>query len=228
MKKWMGIVMGCLLVGACYLQFNWRASVLPGKGPHLQQYLPQQIKGWEGRESKLGSTEAAEGKIEGILVFDDVYFREFTSGKGVLSLYAAYWSPGKVPVQVVSSHTPDRCWTRAGWSCLELRHAVELSGLKPGEWRIFDAPSHGSLNVIFWQLVGDELYDFGDRFTQIPHPLKWWRDVARQIVSSPQEQYFIRLTSSVPFDEIWEDEGLQEVVAALAELGLAAERPGNG
>jgi hypothetical protein len=209
-----------LILGALLLQIFWANRTLPGKGRHLHNVLPQQISGWTGSAAPLGPTEAVEGKVEKILKFDDVYFREFTAGRGTLSLYVAYWKPGGIPVQLVASHTPDRCWTSAGWTCQEMRHAVTLLGLKPGAWREFASPSGTKLNVLFWHLIGHELYDFGDRFTQVPHPMKWWRDVARQIVKTPQEQYFIRLTSDRPFEEIQDDPGFQEILAALAKLGL--------
>lgn len=40
-------------------------------------------------------------------------------------------------------------------------------------------------------------------------------------IKGSAEQYFIRLTSDRPFGEIEADPGFQEVLAALARLGLA-------
>ncbi len=214
---------GVLVLVALLSQLLWRSDALPGKGRHLLFALPQDIVGWSGREVPLGQTEAAEGQVEGVLRYDDVYNREFKSVRGTVSLYVAYWEPGKMPVQLVASHTPDRCWTSAGWNCREMRHGAKLPGLRPGAGRDFEGPHLVRLNVIFWHLVGNDLYDYGERFTQVPHPLKWWRDAAKQIVVRPQEQYFIRLTSDRPFEEIWQDPGFQEVLSALAKLGLAAD-----
>jgi hypothetical protein len=222
MKRFIIAACALLLMGAMLVQWLWSNRTLPGKGMHLQGALPQEIGGWTGHAALLGTTEAAEGAVEKILNFDDVYFREFRSGKGVLSLYIAYWNPGKIPTQLVASHTPDRCWSSAGWECREMRHNVSLPGLKPGAWRDFAAPGSGRLDVIFWHVIGDGLYDYGERFTRVPHPMKWWRDVVKQIVTPPKEQYFIRLTSDRPFEEIQDDAGFQEVLAALAKLGLAA------
>lgn len=44
-------------------------------------------------------------------------------------------------------------------------------------------------------------------------------------IKGSAEQYFIRLTSDRPLAEIESDPGFQEVLGALAGLGLAAEPP---
>ena len=225
MKRNVIILSGCgaLVLAAALSQVFWSNPGSPGKGRHLHAALPHDIAGWSGLDVPLGQTEAAEGQVEGVLRYDDVYNREFSSLRGKVSLYVAYWEPGKMPVQLVASHTPDRCWTSAGWNCRAMQHGATLPGLRPGAGRDFEGPHMLRLNVIFWHLVGDDLYDYGERFTQVPHPLKWWRDAAKQMVTRPKEQYFIRLTSDRPFEEIWEDPGFQEVLAALAKLGLKAE-----
>lgn len=212
---------GFLVLAALLSQVLWSNRPLPSKGRHLRVALPDEITGWKGRDMPLGQTESAEGQVEGVLRYDDVYNREFTSGRGTVSLYVAYWEPGKMPVQLVASHTPDRCWTSAGWTCRQMLHDVRLPGLRPGAGRAFEGPHQVSLNVVFWHLVGNELYDYGERFTQVPHPWKWWRDAAKQIFIRPKEQYFIRLSSDRPFEEIRHDPGFQEVLTALAKLGLA-------
>jgi len=212
-----------LLVLAGTLQaVRYKPSAGAGKGKHLEQVLALDLSGWNGRNTPLGPTEASEGEVEKILNFDDVFLREYASAKGTLSLYVAYWGPGKIQTQVAASHTPDRCWSSAGWVCEAQRHAVVLPGLKPGEWRIFSADRTPDLKVIYWLLVGENVYDFGDRFNRVPSPWRWWRDVAKQIFSAPTEQYFIRLTSDRPFEELNEDPGFQELLASLARLGLAA------
>ncbi len=218
------MMIGCvlLLIGALGVQVNSGNRAMIGKGRHLHGILPQQLTGWTGREVPLGPTEATEEAVENILKFDDVYSREFFSAEKNLSLYVAYWDPGKMPVQVVASHTPDRCWTSAGWNCMEMRHRFILEELKPGEWREFSTPNISSRHVIFWHVIGDELYDYGDRFTRVPHPVKWWRDVIKQMFRDPREQYFIRLSSNRPFEELQGDPGFQQVLCALGKLGLTA------
>jgi len=221
-SKLLFLVGALMLILAVLLQVvRYKPQAREGRGLPLEQLLPAEIARWTSRVVPLGATEVSEGKVEEILKFDDVFSREYRSEGRSLGLYVAYWKPGKMPTQVVASHTPDRCWSSAGWHCDEQKHAVSLPGLRPGEWRIFSMADGPKLKVIFWVLVGDELYDFGDRFTRIPSPWRWWRDVAKQIFRAPPEQYFIRLTSNVPFEQLKDDPGYQGLLAALAKLGLA-------
>lgn len=213
-----------VLAGALAVQLAPRPEFETGKGPHLRMALPQQISGWMGAEVPLGATEAASGAVEKALRFDDVYFREFRAGTRTLSLYVAYWGPGKMPTQLVASHTPDRCWVENGWSCEQVRHGVPISGqastLRPGEWRVFSAPNGQKLTVVFWHRVGAELYDYGDRTNKIPSVWRWWRDAVAQSFRQPREQYFVRLASDQPFETLRNDPGWNELVAALGALKL--------
>ena len=43
-------------------------------------------------------------------------------------------------------------------------------------------------------------------------------------LSGSQEQYFIRVTSTVPFERLAGEAGWHELLAALGALGLAAPR----
>jgi hypothetical protein len=92
--------------------------------------------------------------------------------------------------------------------------------LKPAQWRRFTAPNGTTQYVLYWQLVGGEIYDFGKRLNQVPSPWKWWRDAAKQIFRDPPEQYFIRLSSDRPFEELAGDLGFREVVEAVGAVGI--------
>ena len=226
------VVSGVLvLMLAAGVQLRQGHNNLPGKGRHLTQVLPMNPTGWTGRDVPLGPTEAVQDAVEKTLLYDDVYFREFGSPRGAVSLYVVYWGPGKMPTQLVASHTPDRCWTSAGWICESMRHQARLNGmdvaLRAGEWRLFSALNTQQLNVQFWHLVGSETYDYGERFNQVPSVWRWGRDAAKQVFRAPPEQYFIRLTSDRPFEELKGDLGWDELLQALANLGLADVKDGS-
>src|SRR5690606_22637504 len=104
MKRALLILGFGLLVTAAVVQLLWSNRTLPGRGKHLDTILPAQITGWSGTAADLGPPEAAEGKVENILRFDDLYFREFRGSLGTISLYVAYWAPGSMPTQLVASH----------------------------------------------------------------------------------------------------------------------------
>lgn len=192
----------------------------------LKGRLPEQITGWTGRDEPLGPNEFVQGQVESILNYDDYSYRVYQRGATRLGVYVAYWKKDRMPVSRVASHTPDRCWTDNGWTCEAMRFDEQWQtpngALLPGQWRIFRAPNGGLEHVIFWHLVGQEVFDFGDRFTHFTHPGKWLRDTITYMTLGSAEQYFIRLTSDRPFEEIRDDPGFQEVLAALAKLGLAA------
>lgn len=183
MKKLAIILGGLVLVLAAGIQLRHNGSASPGKGKHLTSALPASLDGWSGREVPLGPTELVQGSVEKTLRFDDVYFREFNSSRASISLYVAYWGPGKMPTQLVASHTPDRCWVENGWKCEQAKHQVSLTAgnvaLRSGEWRLFAAPNAQRLNVQFWHLVGNETYDYGERLNQVPSVWRWWRDAVR-------------------------------------------------
>ncbi len=69
-------------------------------------------------------------------------------------------------------------------------------------------------------MVGNELYDYGERFNASPHPVKWVRDSLAYAVKGSQRQYFIRLTSDAPLDDLLVDRELAGLWQALASLGL--------
>ena len=162
------------------------------------------------------------------LNFDDYVFRVYQRGDTVVGVYIAYWGAGRMPLQKVASHTPDRCWTENGWTCPEQRFNVALQNegvaLKPAQWRLFVPPggAGGSKEyVLYWHLVGDGVYDYGDRFNNRPDAYKWWRDTVRYAFTGSAEQYFVRLSCNRPFEDVWNDPGFERVLASVAAVGVA-------
>lgn len=201
----------------------------PARPMGLAARLPHQIAGWTGRDQPLGPTENASSAAARSLNYDDYVFRVFTKSGQSFGVYVAYWRAGRLPIQKAASHTPDRCWTENGWSCLEQRYDVSvqigLRRLQSAQWRRFQPPngvSNRSQYVLYWHLVGREQYDYGRRFNARPDLVKWWSDTVRYAFSGSEEQYFIRLTSDLPFDEIWADVGIRQLVELLGELGSTA------
>ena len=196
------------------------------RGPHLGRAVPLELTGWTGRELPLGASEFIAGEVEKVLNYDEVLYHEYNRGGENFAVYIAYWGAGKMPTRLVASHTPDRCWTENGWHCLDMKFkqpkVFEATALQPAEWRLFEPPSGGSpIYVLFWHLVEGRTYDYGDRFNAIPDPVLWWKDAVQQAVLGSREQYFIRLTSSEPLENLWNDPGFAEVLRGLEQLGLA-------
>ena len=224
--RWYLILPVLVLVAAIGIQaFNPFQEEAQPKPKHLAAAIPARVPaGWSARDLPLGPTEYVQEVVERTLRTDDILNREYRRGRETFGVYVAYWGPGKMPTRLVASHTPDRCWTENGWSCEEMRFKQETKvggqSLQPAEWRRFLDPQGGTTYVLFWQLIEGQAYDFGERFNAIPSPLEWWKDAVQQAVFGSREQYFIRVTSSVPFEEIREDPGFVAVFEGLGRLGL--------
>jgi hypothetical protein len=199
--------------------------------PHLAQTIPLTIPGgWTGADVPLGTNEFISNEVEKVLNYDAVLNREFSRGGESFGVYVAYWGAGKMPTRLVASHTPDRCWTENGWRCLAMKfkqpEIFEGAVLQPAEWRIFEPPLGGSPTyVLYWHLVEGHAYDYGDRFNNVPSPILWWKDAVQQAVLGSREQYFIRLTSNEPLENLWNDPGFAEVLRGLGQLGLVVKQP---
>ena len=199
----------------------------PGKHAGLAHRLPRAIAGWTSTDEPLGPTEFLQTAVEKTLNYDDMVNRVYRKGDRRVGLYVAYWSPGRMPVQKVASHTPDRCWSENGWSCEALRIERDLKAgdqrLLPARWRLFRPPANSGAKqyVLYWHLVGGELYDYGEGFNQRLSPVQWWRETLHYAVKGSSNQYFVRLMSAQPLDELHADAGFQEILRALAKLGLA-------
>jgi hypothetical protein len=225
---------GVVLASALWLQGGLVRDVKRGDTTREMQpiglaaRIPRQAGDWVGSDEPLGPTEFIQSAVERNLNYDDMVNRRYQARGRSLGVYVAYWSPQRMPVQKVASHTPDRCWSETGWRCEEHARWRDLRAgdqmLRPAYWRTFLPPGGGgTMHVLYWHLVGGELYDYGEGFNQMLNPLAWWRETLHYAFMGSADQYFIRLTSERPFEEIWDDPGVQEILAALAELGLAAD-----
>jgi hypothetical protein len=223
-----------LLAGGLFLQVltlrnvRWGDTVSSRATDHLAPRLPEQIPGWECRNEKLGPTEFTAETAKKKLNLDDFLFRSYTRPGRFFTLYIAYWRPGRMPVQRVAAHSPDVCWTGAGWKLQESRTGEVLRAggvmLRPAQWRKMQFPGQPVQYVAFWHLVDDRLYVQSEYLNSIPSPLAYWREAMYHAFGGRREQYFVRLAASVPFSELETDPGYQKILRALAGLGLAEPR----
>ena len=199
------------------------------RAPHLVRTIPASLQGWSVRELSLGANEFVSKEAEKILNFDEVVNREFRRGGVSFGVYAAYWGEGKMPSRLVACHTPDRCWTENGWHCLDMKFKQNLTldgkALQPAEWRLFEPPSGGAPTyLLYWHLVDGRIYDYGERFNSVPDPIRWGKDALEQAFLGCREQYFIRISSSEPLENLWVDPGFMEIMRAVSRLGLVQRR----
>jgi hypothetical protein len=228
--RWSLVFPGFVLIASVALQgMSFFHEPPRSRDAHLEQSVPFSIPGWSGRDLPVGANEFISKVAEKTLNYDEVVYREYRRGSMFFTVYVAYWGAGKMPAQLVASHTPDRCWTENGWRCLDMkfRQSFVLDGqaVQPAEWRLFEPPNGGkSIFVLFWHLVKGRVYDYGERFNSIPDPILWCKDAVKQAFIGSQEQYFIRVASSEPPEKIWSDAGFVEVMRGLGRLGLVVQQ----
>jgi hypothetical protein len=215
-----------LLVAMAFQDLKFAHAAPKPEGRPLADVVRVAVPGWSYRDVPLGPNEFLSNEAEKVLNFDDVVNREFSGGGRSFGVFAAYWSAGKMPTQLVASHTPDRCWTENGWKCTEMRFrqskAFEDGELQPAEWRRFEPPNGGvPVYVLYWHLVGGRAYNYGGHFNAVPDPLHWWKSALQQVLVGSREQYFIRITSSEPIESLWDNKGFVELIHGLKALGLS-------
>jgi hypothetical protein len=224
MKHLLLILLAAILLMAVGVQFypQQEAQVVEREG-ELADFLPRVVPGWRSEDRPIAETELVQDAVDEILNYDDALLRFYEQGQRHFSVYVAYWTPGKMSHRLIAGHTPDVCWVGAGWVCeyRDFSHFRSLRGqpLAEAQYRIFETRGNVQ-HVLYWHISGGELISY--RTGTTPPVTAILRDIWQKGLNQRQEQYFIRVSSNVPFDEIWHDQGFEEVMAALLPLGLAA------
>ena len=223
---------GLVLVVAVALQGAgvFQAKPEPSINTPLAEMLPASFPGWEVEDLELGATESIRERSENLLNLDDFVFRQYAKGAKEFGVYVAYWQPGKMPVRLVNSHTPDRCWVGSGWTCtarawnvdLSAHAGVPLQTAQKGTYEIQGYAQH----VIFWHIVDGEAHWYGgERENRFTSPTVIVEDLAKFGLNVHREQFFVRVTSPEPFDALWETPEFRAVMAALGDLCLTPGDP---
>lgn len=180
----------------------------------LAGVLPNASGDWVAQDEPVGNTEQLVEKTNQLLQFDEFVFRTYRRGPVEFAVFITRWNPGKVSVHQVESHTPDACWPVNGWRCEDSvdRRILTLAGtnLPPARWRIFSHPMNRQMQVVFWHRTGP-LWVEGD-----PNTTKSWIERSlTEIRARKDPQYFVRVTSSVPLDELATDSFFREVMQSI-------------
>ncbi len=200
----------------------------------LKTIIPTEYPGWKVEERDLDVTEAGIENAQKILKLTQFVHREYTRGSTHINVYIAYWKPKVQAVRHVQSHTPDVCWVRNGMKLIEDESKFSVScsvndqALFPAEMRtLTDKEETITRYAAYWHVIGDEIYvnrsEAGqwDRWDPIKTLMKYG-------LHQQKEQFFIRISSNQPIEEIWNTPLMQEILADLAELALTPpEAPAN-
>ena len=196
----LGIAMVILLVSTSLIIVGSKPPPAPAFKGSVKDLLPtaEKIPGWKVEYLPIAQTPEIQAKVNEALNYDDAVFAVYTSGSTRLSVYIAYWRPGKMPHRFVASHTPDVCWVRSGWSIFEARSGTCFSDglggqLPPAEERIMIM--HGSKeHVAFWHLLDGEPMSYG--ILGVPPWYAPITDLFNRKLSQKPEQFFIRISSN--------------------------------
>ena len=198
----------------------------------LAEIIPSEIEGLKFNTLPLAGSRAAEVLAESDLRYDDVFYGEYKNNEFEVRLYVSYWKPGKTPYDLAGYHSPDVCWLKLGWTCEERQYATEKKlgdiSLKPVEFGIYSLNGTRT-EVLFWHLIGGKpnrykfaIYDksMTARFDRM---LNMFRDARTIGIGRPSEQLFIRISSDIPFDELWTKPDFQRLLLSLKSLGIFQE-----
>ena len=190
----------------------------PKFSERVSTLLPLSPAGWSAKDRPIAESEELKQAVNELLNFDDAVFVDYVAHTGErISIYIAYWTPGKMPHRLVATHTPDVCWVAAGWKKeaeAKVTNLISPSGMMipSGESRIFSAngaPEH----VWFWHLVGDESKSYGTGSNPPWHAALF--DLFRKGLNQREEQFFIRLSSNRPLSTFQHGEIIPHLFAKI-------------
>ncbi len=213
---------GLTLALAVFFYLNSRVTAQsPTAAPQLASLLPAQAPGWQ--VTTPGDLYRFSGILQTTQLLQRSYVRPTeTQGFVELTVYISYWAPGQTSVSRVASHTPDACWPGSGWTSQTAAgkriQAATLAGLQlaPAEYRFFRNESGYTQHVWFWHIFDGRVIDYRD-----PYSLPALFRIALQYGFRRQgSQYFIRISSNRPWDELAGEPLLREILTNLDRIGL--------
>jgi len=196
----------------------------------LATFIPMKIGGMSGVDKPLGQTEEVIRASESILHVSDFLNREYTLGDGkTFTLYISYWEPFKEDVIKASTHTPDRCWVKAGWKNDESKKlfadavAVDGKKFKPAYYREYSIKGMNGeyrRKVWFWFVVDGERYDYNATDNYSPNIYNYVKNIIVGALQGSPEQFFVRIDSESSPHSLMADPDFRALLKKLGTLIL--------
>lgn len=200
-----------LLAGVVAVVLAARPAAPAPMRPSLLSMLPESAHGWERELLPIADTPEMKARVNELLNYDDAVYAVYRRGRDRVSIYIAYWAPGRMPHRLIADHTPDVCWIQAGWTRVSRTKQQRNAGGAPivSEEGVF-ALNGTSEHVAFWHIVKDRLltYDNAGR----PPWYAFIRDVWEWGTDQRSEQWFFRISSDQPIDRAWAFEPTREAL----------------
>ena len=181
--------------------------------------LPASAEGWQ--VTTANDIEKFSGILRTTQLVERTYAKTSAGQPTLFSVYIAHWAPGQAPVSLVASHTPDACWPGAGWLPQPNptpQATLTLAGrsLPRAEYRIFQSTHSPPLQVWFWHVYDGRVINYRDPYS-VPALLEL---ALRYGFRREGEQYFIRITSNQPWEQLAQEPLVAEIIANLTPVGL--------
>lgn len=201
----------------------------------IAEIVPKEVPGWTSKDLPLAETEAMNEAVNRILQFDQYVYRLYEHGNTQVTVYVAYWRPGKITTSDAGTHNPDSCWVNAGWERLEREYGVSGTvserALNPYEYGVYTKEKF-KLPVVFWHLVGGEVNRYADqqegwrnglagRLERFP---LFWADLKKYGLNQRREQMFIRITANKDFNVLFQDPDFARLMESLEPLGIFQDK----
>ena len=176
----------------------------------LRALLPAaaEVPGWTVQEQDIAETPEMKRAVDEILNYDQALFVNYIKGAERISVYIAYWKPGKMPSRLVRGHTPDVCWVGGGWEIVSAGQALPFVASGPIAFPTEQRHMrHGNRDewVVFWHHV------MGQRIRNSSQPPPWYAaitDVFRRGLDQRNEQIFVRVSAPTPMEK-WPKEWME-------------------
>jgi hypothetical protein len=218
----LGLVAAVFLAGLSMRSWRSALPVAPAPDvPDLSHLVSAQIPGFKVAELPIATSYEQQKVVNELLNYDDALYRLYKRGEFEISVYIAYWRPGKMPQRLIAGHTPDICWVNNGWQRIGILSPTlrTSSGYKLASGRARSyRKDHDVQHVIFWHLVGGKPAGYSDR--DIP---PWWAifaDMWHDGIEQKAEQVFLRVSSPAGIDATLDSPVFDELAKALGRFGL--------
>ena len=221
---------GCILVavGVQLMPPNLQTHFAPPKP--LAEWLTPSVAGWVSKDEAIANTPEMKAKVGELLNYTDSVFRIYQKGGRQLAVYLAYWRPGQMDPRLVAAHSPDVCWAETGWKhaapAAEWRVEVsDVHTLGSGQLREFDNQGQ-TQHVVFWHFVGGRPSGLVERYVRGQSFWTW-----DQIIKNPRapkyEQWFVRISSNEPLDQLAGDPLWEALITQLAPIASIQQPTGR-
>ena len=186
---------------------------------------PLNVPGWTIERLHVADTVEMSKVVQEFLAYDDAAHVVFKRGNLRVSIYLAYWAPGKVSYRWVAGHTPDICWLAHGWECMlrgtaMFKNPASEALSVPMEHRVFLLAGHTE-HVVFVHLAGRRAVTYSGE-GWIPRRSDFLLDLFNtdSWERPDKEQFFLRISSNRTLEEFREAPPVVSLLDALVSTYL--------